>query len=75
LDAANVSFGYTFNKFSGDDLDASHLFVTSGDVGLLPGVTLLADLAYNTKDLEATSNDVAEQDDTVSGIASIQLDY
>jgi hypothetical protein len=56
LDAANVSFGYTFTKFGGDDFDASHPFVASGDVGLLPGVTLLADLGYNTKDLEATSN-------------------
>jgi hypothetical protein len=72
---ANVSFGYTFNQFGDDDLDDSHLFVVSGDLGLLPGVTLLADLAYNTKDLEATSNGVAEQDDTVSGIASLQLDY
>jgi hypothetical protein len=51
------------------------VFVASVDVGLLPGVTLLADLAYNTNDLEATSNGVAEQDDTVSGVASIQLDY
>jgi outer membrane protein OmpU len=74
-DVANVSFGYTFNKFGDDDLDDSHLFVVSGDLGLLPGVTLLADLAYNTEDLEATSNGLAEQDDTVSGIASLQLDY
>jgi hypothetical protein len=72
---ANVSFGYTFNKFGDDDLEDSHLFVVSGDLGLLPGVTLLADLAYNTEDLEATSNGRAEQDDTVSGIASLQLDY
>ena len=72
---ANVSFGYTFNKFGDGDLDDSHLFVVSGDLGLLPGVTLLADLAYNTNDLEATSNGVAEQDATVSGVASIQLDY
>ena len=74
-DAANVSFGYTFNKFGDDDLDDSHLFVVSGDLELLPGVTFLADLAYNTEDLEATSNGVARQDDTVSGIASLQLDY
>jgi predicted porin len=74
-DAANVSFGYTLNKFGDDDLDDSHLFVVSGDLALLPGVTLLADLAYNTKDLGATSNGVTEQDDTVSGVASIQLDY
>jgi outer membrane protein OmpU len=74
-DVANVSFGYTFNKFGDGDLDDSHLFVVSGDLGLLPGVALLADLAYNTKDLEATSNGIAEQDDTVSGIASLQLDY
>jgi outer membrane protein OmpU len=74
-EVANVSFGYTLNKFGDDDLDDSHLFVVSGDLALLPGVTLLADLAYNTKDLEATSNGVTEQDDTVSAVASIQLDY
>jgi outer membrane protein OmpU len=74
-EVANVSVGYTFNKFGDGDLDDSHLFVVSGDLGLLPGVTLLADLAYNTEDLEATSNGLAEQDDTVSGIASLQLDY
>lgn len=75
LDEANLSIGYTFNKFGDDDLNASHLFVVSADLGLLPGVTLLADVGYNTNDLEATSNGVTEQDDTIGGVVSIELDY
>lgn len=54
-------------------MDHSHLFVVSG--GLLPGVTLLADVAYNTEDLEATSGGVIEQDDTVGGVVSVQFEY
>jgi predicted porin len=75
LDEANLSVGYTFNKFGDDDLDASHLFVVSGDLRLLPGVTLLADIGYNTNDLEATRNGVIEQDDTIGGVVSIELEY
>jgi predicted porin len=73
--AANVSVGYEFNKFGESDLDDAHVFVVSGDLGLLPGVTLLADVSYNTEDLEARDDDVIEQDDTIGGVVSIQLSY
>ena len=55
--AANVSVGYEFDKFGESDLDDAHVFVVSGDLGLLPGVTLLADVSYNTEDLEARDDD------------------
>jgi predicted porin len=73
--AANVSVGYTFNDYDEDGLDDSNLFVVSGDLGILPGVTLLADAGYNTEDLEARDDGDVEQDDTISGVLSIQLDY
>jgi hypothetical protein len=76
--AANVSVGWTWNSFDDSDLDDSNLFVVSGDLGLLPGVTLLADVSYNTEDLGAYkggANGANEQDDTFGGVLSVQLDY
>ncbi|MGH6899593.1 MAG: porin [Geminicoccaceae bacterium] len=73
--AANVSFGYTFNKYDTDGLDDSNLFVVSGDVGILPGVTLKADVSYNTEDLNTRDDTVIEQDDTWGGVVAVQLDY
>jgi predicted porin len=49
--AANVSVGYAYNKYEDDDLDDASLFVVSGDVGILPGVTLKGDVSYNNNDL------------------------
>jgi predicted porin len=75
---ANVSFGYTFNRLDEEGLDDSHLFVVSGDLGLLPGVTLNADVSYNTEDLGAFkggANGDFDQDDTYGGVLSVQLDY
>jgi outer membrane protein OmpU len=93
--AANVSVGYAYNWFDDDDLNNSHLFVVSGDVGILPGVVLKGDVSYNTDDLGACeggapsatkgpgescpSQSVAEigdnQDDTIGGVVSVQLNY
>jgi predicted porin len=75
---ASVSFGYTFNGFSESGVDDSNLFVLSGDLGLLPGVTLMADASYNTEDLGAWKGGADgdfDQDDTFGGVLSIQLDY
>jgi hypothetical protein len=47
--------------------------VISGDLGLAPGLTLMADVSYNSEDPGA--NDGADQDDTVAGVVSIQVDY
>ena len=76
--AANVSVGWTYNKFDNSDLDDSHLFVASGDVGILPGVTLKGDVGYNTETLGSRDDDdtsPTQQHGTVSGVVSVQLDY
>jgi outer membrane protein OmpU len=80
FEEADVSFGYTFNGFGDQALDDSHLFVLSGNIGLLPGVTLLADVAYNTNDIEACcriEDDEREnkQSSTWGGVLSIELEY
>jgi len=77
---ANVSVGYSFNKFGDQNLDDSHLFVLSGDIGLLPGVTLLGDVAYNTNDLEACCRTedgerVNKQSATWGGVIAVEIDY
>jgi hypothetical protein len=72
--AANVSVGYVFNEPEGDAPgDSTHVFVASGDVGLLPGVTLKGDVSYNTDDPGAHED--GETDDTIAGIVTVQLDY
>ena len=80
FEEANVSFGYTFNRFGAEDLDDSHLFVLSGDIGLFPGVALLADVAHNTNDFEACcrledGESVSKQSSTWGGVLSIELEY
>jgi predicted porin len=72
---ANVSVGYELNRFGESDLDDAHIFVVSGDLGILPGVTLKADVSYNTDDVEARDDEDIEQDDTIGGVLSVQLDY
>jgi hypothetical protein len=69
--AANVSVGYNF--FDPDEGDSSNLFAVSGDVGLLPGVTLKGDVTYNTDDPGAHED--GDTDDTIAGIVTVQLDY
>jgi outer membrane protein OmpU len=69
--AANVSVGYVYNN--PDQGDNANLFVASGDVGLLPGVTLKGDVSYNTDDPGAHED--GETDDTIAGIVTMQLDY
>jgi predicted porin len=80
FEEADVSFGYSFNAFGEEALDDSHLFVLSGNIGLLPGVTLQADVAYNTNDIEAccqTVDDEREntQSSTWGGVVAIELEY
>jgi outer membrane protein OmpU len=74
--AANVSAGYNF--FDPDEGDSSNLFAVSGDVGILPGVTLKGDVTYNTEDPGARCDDAGvceDSDDTIAGIVTVQLDY
>jgi outer membrane protein OmpU len=71
--AANASLGYSY--VDEDDLDdTQHVFVVSGDVGLAPGLTLKGDVSYNTEDPNAEDNS-DDQDDTISGVLTVQLDY
>jgi hypothetical protein len=72
---ANVSVGV--EQDWNDEADNATIFVVSGDLGLMPGVTLKGDVSYNTED---PNQDVAEDGSTssgstVAGVASIQLDY
>jgi hypothetical protein len=72
--AANVSVGYVF--FNPDGGDETHLGAVSGDIGLMPGVTLKGDVTYNTEDAFADDDDLGEDtDETVAGVLTIQLDY
>jgi outer membrane protein OmpU len=71
--AAGVSVNWGF--YDPDGGDTANLFVVSGDVGLMPGVTLKGDVGYNTEDTGANADDPDDTDDTVSAVASIQLDY
>jgi hypothetical protein len=85
--AAHVSVGYNFNKADDNDINDAHIFVVSGDVGILPGVVLKGDVAYNTDDVGACEGGATEcpatsvgavgdnQDDTVGGVVSVQFNY
>jgi outer membrane protein OmpU len=80
FEEADISFGYNFNAFGEETLNDSHLFVLSGNISLLPGVTLLADVAYNTNDIEACCRIVDgerenRQSSTWGGVLSIELEY
>jgi hypothetical protein len=49
--------------------------VASGDLGLAPGLTLMADVSYNTEDPGNDDSDGADQNGTVAGVISVQVDY
>lgn len=71
--AANVSAGWGI--YDPDGGDTANLIAVSGDVGLLPGVTLKGDVTYNTDDPGANAGDPDNTDNTYSGVVTIQLDY
>jgi outer membrane protein OmpU len=72
---ANVSVG--FEQDWNDNIDNAQIFAVSGDVGLLPGVTLKGDVTYNTDDPNQNVNDdgTTDTDDTLAGVLTVQLDY
>jgi outer membrane protein OmpU len=73
---ANVSVG--FEQDWNDNIDNAQIFVVSGDVGLLPGVTLKGDVSYNTEDQFKHVDDAGASTgsgSTVAGVLSVQLDY
>jgi outer membrane protein OmpU len=71
---ASASVGYSYNDVK-DLKDKENVFVVSGDVGLMPGLTLKGDVSYNTKDPGNNDSAGANQDDTLAGVLSVQLDY
>jgi outer membrane protein OmpU len=77
--AANVSVGAVY--VDPDDGEENTLFAVSGDVGLMPGVTLKGDVTYATDDPAADDDEFVSQfvreetDDTVAGVLTVQLDY
>jgi hypothetical protein len=71
---ASASVGYTYGDVDAFD-DTQHVFVVSGDVGLAPGLKLKGDVSYNTEDPGYQDSAGADQDDTLAGVISVQLDY
>ena len=71
---ASVSAGWSWVDQDVLD-DQQNVFVASGDLGLAPGLTLKADVSYNTEDPGNDDSDGADQNGTVAGVISVQLDY
>jgi outer membrane protein OmpU len=77
--AANVSVGAVY--VDPDDGEENTVFFVSGDVGLMPGVTLKGDVSYATDDPAADDDDFVdpfvreETDETIAGVLTVQLDY
>jgi outer membrane protein OmpU len=69
---ANVSVGYDRNW--NEDADDSNVFAVSGDLGLIPGVTLKGDVTYNTDDPNKNAGD-DNAGETIAGVMTLQLDY
>ncbi len=70
---ASASIGYSWVDDDALD-DEQHILVVSGDLGLAPGLALMADVSYNSDDPGADDG-AGGQDDTLSGVLSIQVDY
>jgi outer membrane protein OmpU len=76
---ANVSVGYEHDW--NDNIDNADVFVVSGDLGVLPGVTLKGDVSYNTEDEfkrveeQADGTTTTNSGSTIAGVLSVQLDY
>jgi outer membrane protein OmpU len=72
---ANVSVGY--ERDWNDDADDANIFAVSGDIGVLPGVTLKGDVTWNSDDQFKRVEDDGSTGtgDTWAAVAAIQLDY
>jgi outer membrane protein OmpU len=69
---ASASAGYAFwHPNKGDE---QNFFVISGDIGLMPGVTLKADASFNDAD-QFKHDSGQDPGDTYALVSSIQLDY
>jgi outer membrane protein OmpU len=72
---ANVSVG--FEQDWNDDLDNTQIYTVSGDIGVLPGVTLKGDVSYNAEDpfKHVEDDGTTDAGSTYAGVLAIQLDY
>jgi outer membrane protein OmpU len=72
---ANVSVGIAQNW--NDGADNSTVYAVSGDLGLLPGVTLKGDVSLNTEDQNKKAGGGSGPDSgtTYAGVMTVQLDY
>jgi outer membrane protein OmpU len=74
FDDASVSVGYS--RVDDDNLDqVQNVFVVSGDLDLAPGLTMMADVSYNSEDPGFDDSAGADQGGTLAGVISVQLDY
>jgi len=69
---ASASVGY--NYWNPDKGGSQNFYVVSGDIGLMPGVTLKADVSYNDED-PFKHDDATNRGGTWAVVSSIQLDY
>jgi hypothetical protein len=69
---ANVSVGYEHDW--NDNASNANVFAVSGDLGLLPGVTLKSDVSYNTDDPNKNAGS-GGSGSTYAGVMTVQLDY
>ena len=70
--AASASVGYAY--WDPDEGGNENVYFVSGDIGLMPGVTLKADVSYNDNDKFKHDNG-EDSGGTWAGVTSIQLDY
>ena len=65
--AANVRVGWTYSMHDENDLDDRHLFVVSGDAGILPGVMGIC------QDPNVRDDTILKQD-PIGGVVSLRPD-
>jgi hypothetical protein len=70
--AASASVGYVHDD--PDEGSTQNVYVVSGDIGLMPGVTLKADVSYNDND-PWKHTDGEDSGGTTAGVLSVQMDY
>jgi outer membrane protein OmpU len=75
---AGVGFGFgpvntsvNYNFLTPDEGNDQHFVDVGADVGLLPGVVLKGDIAWNSEDPGSSSG----EDDTLAGLLGVQINY
>jgi outer membrane protein OmpU len=78
---AGIGFGFgpvntsvNYNFLEPDEGDNQHFVDVGADVGILPGVVLKADVAWNSND-PGTGPDDTGEDDSLAGLVGVQINY